>query len=243
MSNRRLDPKNIAKKFWREGFVHLPGFFTASVMDRLNGLIEGHFGTSPAFEHSDEFLQKSATEVVPWFPRRAGVEDFDLIERDKDFRALTEAILGEGWEDQYCMVMFSKEGTQGQAWHQDCPPEGKYYNLNRLIYTSDIVEEIGGQVMVKPRSHIAGELTVGDPHDDLEGQIVLSPKKGDLLFLHGHCWHRVSPIKKKYRFSTNFRAASAGAPEDLTDICVYRNMRFKFSTSEVVVDRTIAPPV
>ncbi len=240
MSTRQIDPNRISEDFWREGFVHLPAFFDAASMDHLNGLIENHFGQNPAFEHSDEFIEKSATEVVPWFPQREGVGDFDEVENDADFRAITQAILDDGWESQYCMVMFSKAGTSGQAWHQDCPPEGSFYNLNRLVYTSDIVDEIGGQVVVKPRSHKAGELTPGDPHGDMAGQVVLSPKKGDVLFLHGFCWHRVLPIKRRHRFSTNFRSASAGAPEDLTDICVYRNMRFQFSTSEVVVDRTAA---
>ena len=238
MVENSLDPKKVAEEFWREGFVYLPGFFDASTMEHLNSLIESHFGAAPEFEHSEEFLRKSATEVVPWFPQREGVKDFDIIEDDKEFRALTHAILGEAFENQYCMVMFSKAGTSGQAWHQDCPPEGQFYNLNRLVYTTDIVNEIGGQVVVKPRSHKAGELPVGEPHGDMEEQTLLAPRKGDLLFLHGHCWHRVLPIKKKYRFSTNFRAASAGAPEDLTDICVYRNMRFQFSISEVIVDRT-----
>ncbi len=229
--------QKTAEDFWREGFCYLPGFFCALKMDRLNALIERHFGAAPEFEHSEEFLRKSATEVVPWFPQREGVTDFDGIENDEEFRAITHAILGEAFENQYCMVMFSKAGTSGQAWHQDCPPEGQYYNLNRLVYTSDILDECGGQVVVKPRSHKAGVLSVGEPHGDMGGQIVLTPKQGDLLLLHGHCWHRVLPIKKKYRFSTNFRAASAGAPDDLTDICVYRNMRFQFSTAQVIEER------
>ena len=237
MSAREFEPTTIAEEFWREGFVHLPNFFAAGLMDKLNARIESHFGKDPNFEHSDEFLERSATEVVPWFPQREGDTAFDTIEQDADFSALTQEILGGGWESQYCMVMFSKAGTAGQAWHQDCPPEGDFFNLNRLVYTSDIVDEIGGQVVVKPRSHKVGELSTGAPHGDIEGQIVLSPRKGDLLFLHGHCWHRVLPIKQKYRYSTNYRSATKGAPEDLTDICVYRNMRFRFSTSEVVVSR------
>ena len=229
--------EKIAEQFWQEGFVHLPGFFQADLMDSLNSLIEEHFGSDPTFSHTEEFVEKSATEVVPWFPQREGEHRFDVIETNPVFSGLTEAILGADWETQYCMVMFSKKGTKGQAWHQDCPPEGPFFNLNRLIYTTDLRPEIGGQVAVMPRSHKMGALTVGDPHADMSGQVVLTPKKGDLLFLHGHCWHKILPIKEKYRFSTNFRSAGAGAPEDLTDICVYRNMRFRFSTAEVIEER------
>ncbi len=43
------------------------------------------------------------------------------------------------------------------------------------------------------------------------------------------------------RFSSNFRSAPKGRPEDITDICVYRNMRYRFSTSEVIEERLPAP--
>lgn len=240
MTQLSIDTAKLAETFWKEGYIHIPGFFDTALMDELTGLIEEHFGLDPNFEHNEEFLSKASTEVVPWFPQREGVPNFDALEQDERLLALTDEILGEGWNSQYCMVMFSKEGTAGQAWHQDCPPEGKEFNLNRLVYTSSIVDEIGGQVVILPRSHKMGELTAGEPHEDLSGEVVLKPQKGDLVLLHGHCWHRVLPIKSKHRFSTNLRSGPAGTPEDITDICVYRNMRYQFSTSEVVVDRTVS---
>ncbi|MCG8442039.1 MAG: phytanoyl-CoA dioxygenase family protein [Caulobacterales bacterium] len=228
----------IKARFERDGFIHLPAFFDAALMDGLDALVFDHFGPSPDYQHDAEFICDAATEVVPWFPQRDGVEAFDGVERDPRFAALTEDVLGAGWSAQYCMVMFSKAGTSGQAWHQDCPPEyAERFNLNRLVYTSDIVEEVGGQVVVMPGSHRRGVLPVGAPHEDLDGQITLVPRKGDLLLLHGHCWHRVLPVKAKYRFSTNYRAAPAGVPEDVTDVCVYRTMRYRFSSSEVIERR------
>ena len=229
----------MAERFWQQGYVHLPRFFRASLMDQYSALIEAHFGEDPSFEHSEEFLERSATEVVPWFPQREGVSSFDEIDQHAAFVAVTEALLGKAWERQYCMVMFSKAGSSGQAWHQDCPSDGEHFNLNRLIYTSGITDETGGQVVVVPGSHKLGELTTGDPHGNMPGEVILAPEKGDLLLLHGHCWHRVLPVGPRYRFSTNYRAASTGAPEDLTDVCVYRNMRFQFSTSSMVLDRTL----
>ena len=228
---------SIKDTFEKDGFVHLPGVFDGALMDRLDALIQNHFGADPSFEHTDQFVTEAQTEVVPWFPQRENVAEFDAVEENPTFQDVTTRLLGRGWETQYCMVMFSKAGSAGQAWHQDCPPEGNFFNLNRLIYTSDIQPEIGGQVVVRPGSHRMGVLPAGDPHAGLPGEVVLTPRKGDLLFLHGHCWHRVLPVRSKYRFSVNYRSANAGAPDDLTDICVYRNMRFKFSTSEIVEQR------
>ena len=47
------------------------------------------------------------------------------------------------------MVMFSKQGSKGQSWHQDCPPEDtSRFNLNRLVYSMDIDASIGGETLV-----------------------------------------------------------------------------------------------
>ncbi len=234
-----MNEASLASRFREEGYLVLEDFFDGALMDSLDGIIRDYYGDKPEFWHNDEFLEKSQTEVVPWFPQNEGVQAFDTIDEHPGLAALTRAVLGDGWQSQYCMVMFSRQGTAGQAWHQDCPPDDPAsYNLNRLVYTSDITDAIGGQTVVVPGSHRRGLLPAGDPAGDFDGQVVLRPKKGTLVLLHGHTWHRVLPIKGRYRFSTNYRAAPAGVPDDVTDVCVYRNMRYQFSTSEVIEERT-----
>lgn len=236
-----MDLEQYREAFWENGYLVIEDFFDPDLMDHLDQVIMDHYGANPDFWHNNEFLTKSKTEVVPWFPQDEGVADFDRIDTYPTFKQITEGVLGADWQRLYCMVMFSKQGTTGQAWHQDCPPEDPaVYNLNRLVYTSDITEEIGGQTVVVPGTHKRGLLPAGNPDVDFDRQVVLTPKKGTLLFLHGHTWHRVLPIKGAYRVSTNYRAVPRGAPRDITDICVYRNMRYQFSTSSVVEERTVA---
>ena len=91
--------------------------------------------------------------------------------------------------------------------------------------------------MIVPGTHRNGLLPAGNPAVEFDRQVVLRPKRGTLVFLHGHTWHRVLPIKGAYRVSTNYRAVPAGVPQNITDICVYRNMRYQFSTSKVVEER------
>jgi ectoine hydroxylase-related dioxygenase (phytanoyl-CoA dioxygenase family) len=233
-----MNIKNRLADFERDGYLVIENFFNVELMDRLDEIIRGYYGDNPDFWHNDEFLEKAQTEVVPWFPQQEGVKAFDDIDADPRLQELSKAILGEGWGSQYCMVMFSKQGTAGQAWHQDCPPDDPAtFNLNRLVYTSDITDEIGGQTVVVPGSYKRGLLPVGDPVGEFEDQVVLRPKRGTLVLLHGHTWHRVLPIRGAFRFSTNYRAAPAGTPDDITDVCVYRNMRYQFSTSSVVEER------
>lgn len=236
-----MNYKQIAGEFWTNGYFVIEDFFAPALMDELHELILAQFGGKYDSCLNDEFATLAKTEIIPWFPQREGVSRFDVIDDDPRLSALTEAVLGAGWHSQYCMVMYSAQGTNGQAWHQDCPPETKDdYNLNRLLYTRDIVDEIGGQLMLVPRTHTGGALPAGDPQGDFASQITLYPKKGTLVLIHGHCWHRVLPVKGKYRVSTNYRAAPANTPDDVTDVCVYRNMRYRFSTKTVVEDRLAA---
>ncbi|WP_027392832.1 phytanoyl-CoA dioxygenase family protein [Aquimarina latercula] len=232
-----MDYKKIVTQFWENGFVILENFFDPELMDKYNNVILDHYGVDPNWEHTDEFITKSAVEVIPWFPYREGTPHFDDIDKNESFNVITDHILDKGWENLYCMMMFSKAGSIGQAWHQDCSPDDrKIYNLNRLVYTHDITEKTGGEIVIFPKTHKAGMLPSGIPNEDLEGQLVFKPKKGTVIFLHGHCWHRVMTVKED-RISSNFRAVPKGTPEDITDICVYRNMLYRFSTSEVLKER------
>lgn len=234
-----LNTTALAEQFWRDGYLEIADFFPTALMDYYNGLILDHFGYTPDFSHTDEFVETTGVEVVPWFPQREGVTAFNTVSQDSRLNQLTDAILGNGWYSQYSMVMFSKHGTKGQAWHQDCPPENQHhFNINRLVYTMDISSaQTGGQIMVVPGSHKMGLIpALSSPFPD-EQAVILSPNKGSIVLLHGHCWHSVLPVTGRYRVSTNFRAAPKGTPENVTDIGIYRNIRYQFSTSSIVEQR------
>ncbi len=235
---RDMNVESLVIEFWRDGYLVIDNYFDDRLMDKYQGHIIKHFGETPDFLHNKEFLEKSSTDVIPWFPQLEGVHAFDTVEHDKRLIALTEAILGSDWSSLYSMVMFSKKGSQGQAWHQDCPPEDKsQFNLNRLVYTMDINDATGGKTLVMPGTHRGGVISVGDMNEDFVEQLVLTPGKGTLVLLHGHTWHRVLPVNGKYRVSTNYRCCPANTPGNITDTCVYRNMRYDFNTSSVIEDR------
>ena len=235
----KFDEHRLAEDFWRDGFVVIDDFFDAKLMDDCCELILQHYGHAPDLVHSGEFIANSETEVVPWFPLKLDVASFQRMDRDPDLKRATTCILGKGWQDLACMVMFSKTGSKGQSWHQDCPPEKpRHFNLNRLVYTHGIDPANGGQTVVVPGSHKMGLLPKGEPHQDIDGQLVLAPKKGTLVLLHGHTWHRVLNITgSHWRASTNLRVVPQGVPAGVTDIGIYRNMRYRFSTREILENR------
>ena len=231
---------NNAQEFWQHGYLSIDNFFNAQLMDKYQQSILTHFGDDPDFAHNEEFLQKSNTDVIPWFPQLDGLQDFDIAEQDQRLINLTKAILGPGWKSLSSMIMFSKKGSNGQAWHQDCPPEDKsQFNLNRLVYTMDIDHNTGGQVVVMPGTHNGGAISIGTINEDFAEQVILTPKKGTLMLIHGHLWHRVLPINNLHRVSTNYRCCPANTPDNITDTCVYRNMRYAFSSNQVIEDRTV----
>ncbi len=228
-----LNNRTLAQDFWKYGYIHLPGFFDSDLMRLYNNKILSHFGMDPQYIHSDAFIEQSGTDVIPWFPQKDGETCFDAVNNHQDFVSLTQEILGDGWYEQYCMVMFSKKDTLGQAWHQDCVCDNpQHFNLNRLIYTMDIsADTTGGQITLIPGSHLSGIIPSHSQAFDEDAAISLSPKKGDLVMMHGHCYHKVEKVIGEYRVSTNYRSAAAQTPENITDIAVYRNMIYEFSTS------------
>ena len=130
---------DLFARFQQDGYVVLERFFSEALMRELDALIEAHYGAAAELTHTDEFVDRSQVEVVPWFPHLEGVAAFDQVETHPDLAAVTDAVLGAGWRSDYCMVMFSNAGSAGQAWHQDCPPEHpSQFNLNRLTYTRDV---------------------------------------------------------------------------------------------------------
>ncbi len=113
---------DLSKTFWQQGYLVIDDFFSTESMDSLQSVILEHYGLDPKYEHEAAFLSKSATEVIPWFPQKSNERIFDEIEYCKKMKTLTEAILGEHWKSLYCMTMFSKKGSKGQVWFQDCSP-------------------------------------------------------------------------------------------------------------------------
>ena len=233
-----MNMNQLANSFHLNGYVYIENFFDRNLMDLYQNKILDHFALDSSYKHESDFIKKSDTDVIPWFPQNDGEKAFDIIEQDKRLKNLTEAILGPGWKSLYCMVMYSNKSSNGQAWHQDCDPSNSnIFNLNRLIYTMDINKISGGEVELIPCSHKKGIIPPISEGDDLDGSITIEPKKGSLLMLHGHLWHKVLPINQTIRASTNYRCIPNGVPDSITDICVYRNMLYQFSDERVLEER------
>ena len=138
------------------------------------------------------------------------------------------------------LMMKSARDGSFTPWHQDW----SYWKgacrepvqVNCML-SLDAAAVDNGCIRFVPGSHRQGELPAGDPHGELPGQVVLAPRAGTLLLLHGHCYHKVLRVTERPRISVNLRALAPGTPRSITDLGVYRNMVYRFSTREVVRQR------
>jgi len=233
-----MDFIELSKLFHKNGYVYIEDFFSPMLMDEYQIEISNHFKKDNNYKHNKSFIEKSKTDVIPWFPQIEGKEKFNVIENNQRLCDLTEVVLGSEWKPLYCMVMYSNKSSNGQAWHQDCSPnDDGIFNLNRLVYSMDINNSTGGEVCVIPGSHKKGVIPRGSATDEIEGSVTISPLKGSLLLLHGHTWHKVLPILDNVRVSTNYRCVPKNTPNNVTDVAVYRNMLYRFSDGKIITNR------
>ena len=88
-----MSNESLAKEFWQQGYLSIDNFFDQALMDQYHALILNQFGDDPDYHHNTEFLEKSNTDVIPWFPQLDGLNVFDLAEQDPRLKDLTSAIL------------------------------------------------------------------------------------------------------------------------------------------------------
>ena len=226
-----ISEAGLRHRFDRDGVVVMPGFLTESQMLPLRRELDAHYAplaaTAATSHNGAGVLASFECDVIVWAPLKEGNAPFIALSEMRELAEVTEALLDAGYStNPQGLVMYSVGGGRGQAWHQDCPPggpEGKEFNLNRLIYTDDVALADGAIVFV-PGSHRFGRIPSGGHQEPIEGEITLEPRAGTVVFLHGHVYHRVTPnLNRKPRTSINLRAYPAGTDPTVNCVGVYRN--------------------
>jgi ectoine hydroxylase-related dioxygenase (phytanoyl-CoA dioxygenase family) len=226
-----ISKAELRHRFERDGVVVMPGFLAEAQMLPLRRELDAHdapLASKAATSHNGAgILARFECDVMVWAPLSEDNAAFVALNEMRKLAEVTEALLDSGYStNPNGLVMYSVGGGRGQAWHQDCPPsgpEGKEFNLNRLIYTDDVALADGAIVFV-PGSHRMGRIPSGGHQETIEGEVALEPRAGTVVFLHGHVYHRVTPnLNMKPRTSINLRAYPAGIDSDVNCIGVYRN--------------------
>ena len=220
------------RKFAEHGVVVVPGFLDREQVAFLNREIDAHYGPLVRERFGIGAVSRAAIEmdcdVITWDPLGEEVEPFQVLAADPRLATLTRELIGE-FSAPGSLAMWSVGGGKGQAWHQDCPPDDpSQFNLNRLFYLQD-TEVDDGAVVVVPGSPRMGRISPGAPQAPIPGEVMLTPRAGTLVLLHGHIYHRVTPnVSLRPRVSVNLRAYPADVPREITRIGLYRNAAYDF---------------
>ncbi len=234
-------PDDLRDRFFEYGILVFPDYLSGSSVSVLSRTVQDHF--MPILNDPERLRDRSTSkinfdvDVVPWDPLADGDAGFTELANEERLARLTESVLGEGFSAPRGLVMWSIGGGKGQAWHQDCPADKpKAFNMNRLFYLQDTTVD-DGAIVVVPGSHTRGRIPRGGSQSPIEGEVVLTPSSGTLVFLHGHVFHRVTPnVSGKPRVSANFRAYPVGITQEVNQIGVYRDGAYDF-TKKKRVDR------
>ena len=64
-----MDTKQTNSSFYRDGFLYLENFFDEELMNLYQNKILEHFAQDSEYKHDTDFIEKSNTDVIPWFPQ------------------------------------------------------------------------------------------------------------------------------------------------------------------------------
>ena len=216
------DTREIADKFFRDGFVHIPGILTPGEISELRAKTD-EFLNDPglqARENPDlgdkryvEMKKDLATGDDLPFILRNSIE-LDQVFRDMLIRepilSLVEAIVGE--DSKFCgqNVIRNLPGLSIDKWHTDgqtyFPLPGEIDRHDRRIRMpvmwltvqmplTDVESIEYGPTQYVPGSHYAGRLPNDQetPTFDGDGPVSVFCKAGDIYLHDPMCWHRGSP--------------------------------------------------
>ena len=225
-----MDNVAIAQAIEENGYCVIEDFFTAE-------------DVSVADTHVASWLQRWDELIGESVEYR---ERFDVhlkalpIARDREFTALfahpkvvevTRAVVGDDFEPVTGFA-FATPREGGQGWHKDsCDPTPGQFTLNRLLYTRDYRPEQGRLYVLTGSHRYCGFREDGPNHEDLPGQVAITPRAGMLVLVSSHCAHRVGINQTDdIRVVLNSRVNRKGVPTDLCDLCTFRSGRWRHST-------------
>jgi ectoine hydroxylase len=220
------DYAEAARRFWSDGYVVFDAFYPREVAAAAHEWLTSTGEGAPAWTDATTSESIETDLDIHIALPQAMSPSIQRVHGDERFLALTNAILGEGFADLYGILFRFKGPGVGGPWHQDCSSEiGEPYCVNRLVYSHDAGDAVGGELVVVPGSHKVGRIPPGEQHVSLPRERTITPRAGTVVMLHASTFHRVAAVRSTVpRFSINLRAAPQGTSDTVTNTAVYRNV-------------------
>ena len=219
------------QQFHDEGCLIVPDLFSREAVAPMDALIADCLSRWDEMRGGESGEYRKRFDVhLKALPVTRGPE-FKALFDLPHMAAATTQLVGEGHRRLYGFA-FGTPREGGQGWHKDSSEVTQgAFTLNRLVYTRDYSPE-QGQLYVLPGSHrYFGFESDGPNHEDLPGQLEVTPRAGMVAFVSSHCAHRVGVNETdNVRVVLNSRVNPAGAADDLCDLPVFRSGRWRHST-------------
>ena len=213
--------------FFREGFLHVPGIFTAEEVAALRAK------TDACYERRESIDPKFVSTVHGAFVLRRGAE-YDPLFADLLTRApiveRVSAVLGPEPAANALNVIRNEPGQAISLWHvddvlemplpEDIPRFDARIRLPVLWLTvqvalSDIETEAHGPTQFVPGSHYSGRRPPKDeptPQFEGRGPVSVLCKAGDIYLTNHQCWHRGAPnLSDRIRYVLQLQYATRWA--------------------------------
>ena len=75
--------KELSKLFHKNGYVYIEKFFSTALMNEYQDEICNHIKEDNNYKHDESFIEKSKTDVIPWFTQIEGRKKFNVLEKNK----------------------------------------------------------------------------------------------------------------------------------------------------------------
>lgn len=211
-----MEMQGLVSEFKREGYVVVPGLFSAAEID----FIRSHYMGLNAAGHchaGDEPWLLSDDDPLKAYPRIVHPHRFDEFSLrwllDERLREWTTALLGSEPYAAQTMFYFKPPGARGQALHQDQTPVRVQPGTCLAAWMAvDECDEDNGCLQIVPRTHELERLctveadisqsfsasTVPLPPGSQPRSIIMCP--GDVVFFNGQVIHGSYPNTSRSRF-------------------------------------------
>jgi len=192
--------------FFRDGYLHVPGIFTAEEVTALRAKTDACFASREAID------PKFVSYVHGAFVLRRGAEYdplFAALVTRPEIQALASAVLGKEPAFNALNVIRNEPGQAISVWHVDdvlelpLPDEIARFDarirlpvlwLTVQVALSDIDTEEHGPTQFVPGSHYSGRRPPQEnPTFEGRGPVSVFCKAGDVYLTNHQCWHRGAP--------------------------------------------------
>ena len=196
-SQYRLAPPGFSDEEWeifeRDGMLFFEDALDQNTIDELTAAIDRVCQSSPRFEAGQTFGCQNIVERDPAFAA--------LIDRPSHVGYAYD-LFGELLKlHQSQFFIRPPGGERYNIWHPDgarAVPYGTFspelpLQIKIGFWLTDLPEAKMGNLVVLPGSHREQYIDEYDSHEPIDGEQVVTLKKGTMTLMHSSIWHRVEP--------------------------------------------------